>query len=697
MVGRRRLRAASTSTVATVDEQSITYIQESQIVRPANGTQPNDWPCFLLTEAAVYNKDGQMANLLEVDLEGPFMIRGIMVVEPDQSSSLIKGFTRIRSTWVEISRTYTYSIGLKEDSGTPVLWAAGQCAHFEIIPSGRYAPIANIMFQGIVMHYSVLDLYEEELAELEYAHEQAQKNPKYKKRAPRLSDVKLPLEDVLYKYAAAVGDGSTLEEVTQRCKDQAGFLLAQFPKGTGFYTWLSGEFPDITQRLKRKPSPSANIDFVEPEVPAPKPAHARQKSSSRDTRSSKSKSKAASREPPPRRTRAGTAAKSEPIDSGSEEPRGARGRSSKARQTPPEPVHEVAELMDVDQHDFAQKQITLPARAKSEATVSASNTQDTALNALIEVLQDVWHEYIAAWESGGKQKKHPNSMTPANWQTKIYTTLSVSDYAAKAEVLQYHAADLAKHLGPEWHDSELFKWCKKNGHIKPKYDHISEEQILRIRKRQKKPSAKAPQQARTVPVETGGKRPPRGRPSGKAAVLRPSLGGKKRPRSQDFDDDDMDMDDLILPQKKTAKTSQFFENGDDADSSDEDDQSDSAQEPLTRVIIQAEPLPSMDPKGPNHTWMCEEPNCGYVVRSAEEAEGQALISQHYDEHQREVSDEVKERELNKINLAMQEGARGHLPINHLLDKIRNAKAGTTSETKINGRVVPQPIKRSLLI
>ena len=68
-------------------KQSITYIQESQIVRPANGTQPNDWPCFLLTEAAVYNKDGQMANLLEVDLEGPFMIRGIMVVEPDQSSS----------------------------------------------------------------------------------------------------------------------------------------------------------------------------------------------------------------------------------------------------------------------------------------------------------------------------------------------------------------------------------------------------------------------------------------------------------------------------------------------------------------------------------------------------------------------------------------------------------------------------------
>ncbi|ETS79596.1 hypothetical protein PFICI_09449 [Pestalotiopsis fici W106-1] len=679
MAGRRRLRSGSTSTVATVDEQSIKYITENQIVRPpAAGTQPNDWPCFLLTEAAVYNKDGHMANLLEVDLEGPFMIRGIMVVEPDQGSNLNRGFQRTRSIWVEISRTYTYSIGLKEDSGTPVLWAAGQCAHFEIIPSERYAPIANIMFQGIVMHYSVLDLYE---AELEDMQEQAQKDPKLKRRTFRLSDVKLPLEDVLYKYAAAVGDGSTLEEVTQRCRDQAGFLLAQFPKGTGFHTWLSGEFPDITQRLRRKPSPSANITFTAPEVPAPKPASIRQKSSSADIRGSRGNPKAVSRDSAPRRTRAGTASRSEPVDSGSEEPRGARIRSSKAHQTPPEPVDEVPELMEVDQHDFGHKSITLPARAKSEATVSTSEPQDTALNALLEVLDE--------------QKKHPNSMTPANWQTKIYTSLSISDYAAKAEVLQYHAADLVNHLGPEWHESELYKWCKQNGRRKPKYDHISEEQILRIRKRQKKPAAKAPQPVKSTPIETGGKRPPRGRPSGKAAGLRPSLGGKKRPRSQEFDEDDTDMDDLVLPQKKTAKTSQFFANGeDDANSSDDEDQSDSAREPLTRVIIQAEPLPSIDPTGPNHTWICEEPDCDYIVRSAEDAEGQELISQHYDEHQREASDEMKERELSKVNLAMQE-SRGHLPINHLLDKIRKANTGKSSA--INGRPVPQPIKKSLLI
>jgi hypothetical protein len=84
--GRRRLRAASTSTVATVDERAITFLQENQVVRPPPpGTAPDDLPCFELTEAAVYDRHGQMANLLQVDLEGPFLVRGLLNIEPDQA------------------------------------------------------------------------------------------------------------------------------------------------------------------------------------------------------------------------------------------------------------------------------------------------------------------------------------------------------------------------------------------------------------------------------------------------------------------------------------------------------------------------------------------------------------------------------------------------------------------------------------
>jgi hypothetical protein len=87
MAGRRRLRAASTSTVATVDEDAVKYQKENQVLRPAPpGDRPDDWPCFLLTDATVYDKNGEMANLLHVDLEGPFMVRGLLTIEQDQVS-----------------------------------------------------------------------------------------------------------------------------------------------------------------------------------------------------------------------------------------------------------------------------------------------------------------------------------------------------------------------------------------------------------------------------------------------------------------------------------------------------------------------------------------------------------------------------------------------------------------------------------
>lgn len=257
--GRKRMRAASTSTVATIDEQTITFLKEEQVIRPPlAGTATDDLPCFELTEAAVYDRHGRMANLLHVDLEGPLLVRGLLNIEPDQSnccksaetlplhlrkppadSSLpvVRGMTRSRSLWFEISRSYSYSYALKPGAGMPIVWAAGKSAHFEISPSERYAPIANVMFQTVVMYYQINDIYEAEVEAM------AQHKSKAKKRRPRLQDVDLPIEEILYRYAAAVGDGSTLEEVIDRCREQAAFLLTRFPKETKFHTWLAGQAP----------------------------------------------------------------------------------------------------------------------------------------------------------------------------------------------------------------------------------------------------------------------------------------------------------------------------------------------------------------------------------------------------------------------------------------------------------------------
>ncbi|KAI1853635.1 hypothetical protein JX266_001619 [Neoarthrinium moseri] len=704
MAGTRHRRAASNSTVATVDEQALTYYKETQVIRPAPANvHPNDWPLFLLTEAAVYNRHGQLANLLEADLEGPFMIRGLLAVESDQSKLLMRGHTRSRLVWIEMPRVYSYSFGLKEETGMPVLWAQGECCHLEIVPSERYEPIASTMFQGIVMHYAILDLYLEQVELLKAAR------PKAKKRKLDVQDVQdaqLPIRDILYGYAAAVGDGSTEEEVTQRCKDQARFLLAQFPKGTGFHAWLGKQFPDIVQRLGKKPDPSAEVTFAEPALPEADPT--RQKSSSAERRDAKGKGKAVPS------TRGTSNAQSDRTEASSDDQRGSRARSAKSRQksVPKSVKDESPDQVDIDMQDFARKPVALPARVKNGAqSLDTPAEPQSALSAVIDVLNDEREKALDAFNTGAKQKKHPDSIPHTAWLTKLYLAMSISNYAAKAEIMQYHAGGLAQRLGPEWKDSELYKWAKKNANIKPRYEHITEEQILKIRRRQRMPDAssrdgKSTAASTSQTPETSGKQPRRGRPSGKAAVLRPSLGGSSK-RLRDDDDNDEDilaMETDTFPRKKSARTSQYFADGDDdvdsdaVTSLDDDDDEDSGdKEPLARLVVHAEPLPSITPKGPNHTWSCEEPDCEYVVRGANDQDGQELIRRHYEEHEKEASDEAKERELSQVNLAMQESG-GHLPINHLLDKIRKATyKKPADQVELNGRVVPQPIKRSLLI
>ena len=84
MTGRRTRRSASTE---VVQSGSIHWRQETSVLKTVPvDTADNDYPDFELTETTVFKKDGKtMADALDVLLEGPFMIRGILVKEsPDQ-------------------------------------------------------------------------------------------------------------------------------------------------------------------------------------------------------------------------------------------------------------------------------------------------------------------------------------------------------------------------------------------------------------------------------------------------------------------------------------------------------------------------------------------------------------------------------------------------------------------------------------
>lgn len=80
-----RPRRYSNSTVASIDLSHVTYLQEASVLKSTKSTDSDDWDTFELKEAVVYRKsnDGQLviANVCNVDFEGPFVIRGKLNID----------------------------------------------------------------------------------------------------------------------------------------------------------------------------------------------------------------------------------------------------------------------------------------------------------------------------------------------------------------------------------------------------------------------------------------------------------------------------------------------------------------------------------------------------------------------------------------------------------------------------------------
>ncbi|RYP77123.1 hypothetical protein DL771_001413 [Monosporascus sp. 5C6A] len=660
MVGRpRKQRAPSVSTVATVDDSAIRYLRESTVLKPVPArAHTDDWPCFLLADATVYHRNGSMANLLHVDLEGPFIVRGRLEVEKDQERYLVNRPGKSKSPWIQIQSSTSFSIGQKDDHGLPipVLWASGESGWFEIVPSDRYKAIGDVMFQGIDLHYCILDQYEDALAKL---------HRKKKNRAKTLQHVELPLDDLLFHYAVATGDGITLHEARQR---------------------LAEKDPATAQELAESTHPMLQAASSPLEIP--------------DTTSQDHT--VAPRASTQRSTRNSETVRGAPVDLSSDGQQASNYKVTRTKRRSPtnvKPANADVEMLDTS--------AGMPSSSKAV-------TPTPGLPVLLDTLQEIRNSSLELLRDG-KNKRHPDHIMPGTWHYKIYLACKIRYRQGSTEVCEYWARDLVEHLGPEWRRSEFYKWAKANANTKPKFEYSTETECLGLRRRNTRqklateekgqPSHTGKQPAPVPAPESAGKQPPkkRGRPSGKAAGLRPSLGSKKRPRAEadldDGDDDEMDLGGYD-PRKTTKKSKYFPEDDADAASStaEDDEEAKPGPAPLTRLVIRAERLPSTTPKGPNQTWTCGEPDCGYVVRGADEDEGQNLISAHYEEHEREARDEAEEAALKRVNLAVQESG-GHLPINHLLDKIRSIgdKVQQRNEIGLNGEVLPQPIKRTLLV
>ncbi|KAG6010765.1 hypothetical protein E4U21_004153 [Claviceps maximensis] len=655
-----RSRRASTSSVESERESDIRWRQESSVVRTVSKDQtPDDWPIFELANAVVLDKDGQsMENALLVGKRGPFIVRGHLIIDdPSQKSHLIM---RVRaSTPLEIRRSMLYSIGESED-GRPLIWVSGQGGWYEIDPCRAYKPMYNKMCEATTMYYALLDIYTEQ--------------PPKKHKKGKTPTIMEELGPVFHKYAVRIGDGSTFEEVIARAREHSFFFLNKLSQNdtsldwstTAFYKWIFTEFADQREDIL----PVLTSDSSSQQQPYPSDAVKAQAQSTiiNNNNNNNGSSRMAS------------------ADSHVQGLRG--GRTTKARSSTPKIV------------DKPAPSVRPPAQPPLSHTAASSNTHvimplheptigdeapDSPLQSALAVMSWCFDE-----SASGR-----NGMTLSTTLTRLYFGFSfpnfrdgrVGSYKQPVqEYIHYYSKALLPLLDEKYQQHEIYSQLHRlaNTELRLMCYKPSDFPVV-ITTRNSQPRKGAAAHAPSTPIQTFnvknrhdstsdsprpmGKRPTR--TPGKSSLQPIGRAPKKRLRDE--------FENVNNPDSKSAaghmKKSHYFDNGDlvdqdtdmediqPVDSGDEIDVDDvidlSTQEgyglePI-KLVIRAEKIPESSPRGPDDTWTCDQEGCDYIVRGSSEEDCHERIQQHFRDH---------EQQLTRVNLAMTEGARGHMPIKY---------------------------------
>jgi hypothetical protein len=291
--------------------------------------------------------------------------------------------------------------------------------------------------------------------------------------------------------------------------------------------------------------------------------------------------------------------------------------------------------------------------------------------------------------------------------TQLYLMCRMKPYRVAGEVTAFYAKELLPRLPAMWKGTDFYNHLRLATQQPLVLELTTAEQIPSLCVRRNKAPQRTPRNRSSLAqaqvnsdseedVNAGR----RARKAGKAAGLRLASSSKKRPASE------MDSDGQPVAGrpsgKKAVKISHVTTDDDSSsdrsdsesflDTDDDHDQTAFLVSPppeAVKVVVTAERVPTMSPTGPNGTWVCDQEGCNHIIRAANEPLGQDLIQTHFRHH---------EAQAERMTLAVTE-SRGHLPINHLLDKIQalGKKAMELKNGTANGEEAPAPVKRRLLL
>jgi hypothetical protein len=230
----KRKASTGSDSLNGATSSQVQILPEELVLQPVAKSiaDENEWPCFQLQQAEVVAIDGKTpVSLLNADLDGPFFVRGKLIVEREEYPlRLRKDYT---NGLVEVSDVKAFSIA--EDPLT--LWAAGKAGWYEIKPSKSYQRIYDEMIEGIDLYWF-----------LRTTHETAREKAKGKTRTPHVD-----IETLHAKYIDHSKRKLSIHAFHQLCAKHAQFLLSQLRKPgarrdwcyTIFYKWLQEYCADV--------------------------------------------------------------------------------------------------------------------------------------------------------------------------------------------------------------------------------------------------------------------------------------------------------------------------------------------------------------------------------------------------------------------------------------------------------------------
>ncbi|OAA54222.1 hypothetical protein ISF_08449 [Cordyceps fumosorosea ARSEF 2679] len=665
-----RTRRASTSSVESLDDGHVQWRQEASILRSVAKAEPSDsWPIFQLRDAIVLNRDGTtVENALNIVPNGPFIVRGYLHFSGDEKRFLlVRGRSPIP---VEIRHCLLYSVGETND-GAIQIWVSGRAGWFEIQPCAAYQATYDTMCQATTLYYSIMD-----------ATEALNEKPARGKKSKSPSSQKDVLASMFHQYAAAVGDGSTHEDVVARCNKHAIFLISQFMqddsvvdwKASAFYKWIKSKngalFEKVDNAKKNPRQRTRSPSFIEP---------------------------------PPRATTS-LSRKSESIEEIDERAFTTRTtrRSASAAQQPQTviPIH--------------PRQSVHPPAPPAPTPVAADS--DSPFQTVLTALENC---FDSSNPKGGVKVSGILNKLYFQYRFPTYKDSTPGSHKRPVEeVLHYNAAALLQAIDHDkYKNGEVYDWLvdlskKKFAHYALSADSLPfrivprEQRPYRTRKSDAtlepaRPIARSIARSQSPSTPRIGKRP--GRPVGSKSSLRPVQSNKRRSRAI-FDDEtdtepvakklnfrsdqdgDETMGDVEGFESGDEEVDGALQVGDSLDSSSEHEAIDD-EDRFVNLTILAEKMPDPMPTGYQGTWACDQLDCDFIARGGGEDELDDRISAHLREH---------EQLVDRMQLAVSE-SRGLLPISHLLEKLKQVGEGAQGPTDSQGNEVAQPIKRQLFV